>query len=194
MGLADTGLPTVKSFLSYEDASAFAAGRTPPSAPSDATKFYGVAVGRQPGVYTDWTRVQECIMGWKGPKFKKFATRAEAEEFVRSMGIEKVMLYDGDDAEELEPPTKKVKKAPAKSSSAADIPKAGGIKVPVVYTDGSSRGNGKAGAVAGVGVYFGPNDPRFVYRVRIYALLLTGETETSRSDSKAKSRPTSAPS
>lgn len=30
----------------------------------------------------------------------------------------------------------------------------------VVYTDGSSLGNGQSGAVAGVGVYFGPNDKR----------------------------------
>lgn len=31
----------------------------------------------------------------------------------------------------------------------------------VVYTDGSSLGNGQAGAVAGVGVYFGANDKRY---------------------------------
>ncbi|ORY02193.1 hypothetical protein BCR34DRAFT_627610 [Clohesyomyces aquaticus] len=30
----------------------------------------------------------------------------------------------------------------------------------VIYTDGSSLGNGTSGAVAGVGVYFGSNDPR----------------------------------
>jgi len=30
-----------------------------------------------------------------------------------------------------------------------------------VYTDGSSLGNGKTGAVAGVGVYFGPGDSRY---------------------------------
>ena len=29
-----------------------------------------------------------------------------------------------------------------------------------IYTDGSSLGNGSNGAVAGVGVYFGPNDKR----------------------------------
>lgn len=29
-----------------------------------------------------------------------------------------------------------------------------------IYTDGSSLGNGRVGATAGVGVYFGPNDPR----------------------------------
>lgn len=32
----------------------------------------------------------------------------------------------------------------------------------VVYTDGSSLGNGALGAVAGVGVYFGPNHPKNV--------------------------------
>lgn len=30
----------------------------------------------------------------------------------------------------------------------------------VIYTDGSTLGNGKEGAVGGVGVYFGPQDPR----------------------------------
>ena len=37
----------------------------------------------------------------------------------------------------------------------------GNIKGPIkIYTDGSSRGNGKVGAVAGVGFYFGAQDPR----------------------------------
>lgn len=31
----------------------------------------------------------------------------------------------------------------------------------VIYTDGSSLGNGAHGAVAGVGVYFGPKDKRY---------------------------------
>ncbi len=30
----------------------------------------------------------------------------------------------------------------------------------VIWTDGSSRGNGRVGATAGMGVYFGPSDPR----------------------------------
>lgn len=53
---------------------------------SQVEKFYGVAKGRIPGVYTDWTTAQEQITGWKFPKYKKFATRAEAEEFVRRGG------------------------------------------------------------------------------------------------------------
>src|SRR5277367_21013 len=82
--------PTVKSFPTREEADAYVAGyeisskSTPAS--SQAEKFYGVAKGRIPGVYTDWTTAQEQITGWKFPKYKKFATRAEAEEFVRSGG------------------------------------------------------------------------------------------------------------
>ncbi|EKM83940.1 hypothetical protein AGABI1DRAFT_14088, partial [Agaricus bisporus var. burnettii JB137-S8] len=30
----------------------------------------------------------------------------------------------------------------------------------VVYSDGACKGNGKAGSIAGVGVFYGPNDPR----------------------------------
>lgn len=41
-----------------------------------------------------------------------------------------------------------------------------------VYTDGSSLSNGKTGAVAGVGVYFGPNDPRLVLGVILISSLL----------------------
>jgi len=32
----------------------------------------------------------------------------------------------------------------------------------IVYTDGSCRSNGRAGAIGGIGIYFGPNDPRNV--------------------------------
>lgn len=39
---------------------------------------------------------------------------------------------------------------------------AGGPTDPIrIHTDGSSLGNGKAGAFAGVGVYFGPSDARY---------------------------------
>jgi ribonuclease HI len=156
-------LPPVKSFLRYEDASAFVAGRDPPSATADnkPPRFYGVAVGRKPGVYTEWSAAQEAIVGWKGPKFKKFDTRTEAEAFVRSYsaaaGSTKHALSeaDGDEADGTgEPPAKKPKTA-AKLATTRN-------GVVVVYTDGSSLGNGRAGATAGVGVYFGASDPRFV--------------------------------
>lgn len=119
-------------------------------------RFYGVAVGRKPGVYTEWTKVQEAIIGWKGPKYKKFETRAEAEAFVRTYGkaatVPDVSELDGEEAEV--PAAKKAKKAAKPTTS--------GANVLVVYTDGSSLGNGRSGATAGVGVFFGVNDPRCV--------------------------------
>jgi ribonuclease HI len=36
----------------------------------------------------------------------------------------------------------------------------------IIYTDGSSLGNGAHGAVAGVGVYFGPKDKRYGHHVQ----------------------------
>jgi ribonuclease HI len=32
-----------------------------------------------------------------------------------------------------------------------------------VWTDGACRANGQRGAIAGVGVYFGPRDPKYVF-------------------------------
>ena len=147
----------VKSFLNYEDASAYVAGRDPPSqAKETPTRFYGVAIGRKPGVYTDWAKAQEAIIGWKGPKYKKFDTLSEAEAFVRqySVGVSASETIGAEVAGLQEPPAKK-----AKTDTKQLISRS---KVVVVYTDGSSLGNGRNGASAGVGVYFGPSDPRCV--------------------------------
>lgn len=154
----------VKSFLNYEDASSFAAGRDPPPSKDDnkPIRYYGVAVGRKPGVYTDWSAVQEAIVGWKGPKYRKFETRADADAFVRSYsgpaGTSKTPEVHGDEDNEVEV----LQAPPAKRKRTATKGQISRSPVLVVYTDGSSRGNGRVGAVAGVGVYFGDNDPRFV--------------------------------
>ena len=100
-------------------------------------------MGHVPGVYEDWSLAAEQIKDVKGPKYKKFGTREEAEEFVRSGGKSSGPASTGTTAQ----PAKKVKR------DVAD-------KTVHVYTDGSSRGNGKKGALAGVGVYFGNGDPR----------------------------------
>lgn len=154
-----------KSFLNREDALAFVAGKNPPSA-ADANKpdkFYAVAIGNQPGIYTDWETASKAILGAKGPKYKKFGTMAEAAEFMRTFGA-KVPLRavgdedeDNDDDEEEEeeiaaPPPAKKRKAAAGA--------AGGKEPLKIFTDGSSLGNGQNGAVAGVGVWFGKDDPR----------------------------------
>lgn len=158
-----------KSFTSYEDASAFAAGRPVASATSTSSpsKFYGVAVGRTPGVYTDWSIAQQEVVGWKNPKYKKFETRAEAEEFVRqwsgkpsSQAVKVPQVDETDDLQviALEGPAKSSRKArktgATQSAHQAQEALDAASKPVIIYTDGSARGNGKVGAMAGVGVYF----------------------------------------
>lgn len=158
-----------KSFTNYEDASAFAAGRPLASDKSNTTptKFYGVAVGRTPGVYTDWSIAQQEVVGWKNPKYKKFETRAEAEEFVRqwsgkpaAQAVKVPQVDETDDLEviAIEPSPKNSSRKARKTGATQTAREAQEVqyasKPVIIYTDGSARGNGKVGAVAGVGVYF----------------------------------------
>lgn len=149
-----------KSFTSRKDAEDFAAGRevasTAGAGKGTEERFYGVAVGHNPGVYETWTAASEQIKNVKGPKYKKFDTREEAEEFVRSGGktskkaaASKPVKGEKSNSAGIEGPF--AKKAKTSSSN---------HKIVRVWTDGSSRGNGRLGAVAGVGVYFGEKDPR----------------------------------
>jgi ribonuclease HI len=163
------------------------------------SRFYGVAKGRVPGVYTDWATAEKQIKGWKGgPKYKKFTTCAEAEAFVRQYGDMRIeeapglsanntdsdkwmiarvegdevaairdtkrarrsspdgkvasVLVDVNEADELES-----NQDTGASSVAENATQSGVIRI---WTDGSSRGNGKVGATAGLGVHFGNADSR----------------------------------
>lgn len=122
-----------------------------------------MAVGHHPGVYEEWVDVQEQIDGITGPKYKKFATRAEAEEFVKNGGKASKKAKTGTKTEVKEEGGKKVVKGKEKVTVEENAQ--GGIKRDTVrvWTDGSSRGNGKAGAVAGYGVFFGDGDERYVF-------------------------------
>ncbi|GAA5931898.1 RNA-DNA hybrid ribonuclease [Sporobolomyces koalae] len=129
--------------------------------------FYAVQAGWQPGVYKTWYQCKAQVDGFKGCKHKKFPTLAEAEAFVQGRT-----------------PTESPSRPPAslsfhnehnKSKSRArpneqdDEPAAKRLKRPdpvfgtresqfpahrIVYSDGSSKGNGKRGAVAGSGVFW----------------------------------------
>lgn len=184
---------TDKAFETEEDALAFVAGRTPPSEnnkkakANQPPKFYAVASGRKPGIYTDWdTANTEAIIGVKGPKYKKFATRAEAENFIRLHGsldtIRSLGLLpdEGDDENDEDGEAVDAGARPASAGTKTKTEQNGDIKVlrnPAgvglpdaglhdgvlhIYTDGASKGNGKVTARAGLGVFFGHGDPRWV--------------------------------
>ncbi|KAI8943369.1 hypothetical protein NX059_001383 [Plenodomus lindquistii] len=215
--------PVYKKFDSYAEAEAMVKGTssTGPKSGKAKTKFYGVAVGHVPGVYTDWSEVQAQIKGATGVKQKGFSTYAEAQAYVNEFRRDKSApislrgdlsessLATGKNSKGSENPTKKQKKetAPIKPTltngtiehepgmgplppdaedgfdrtikldvdsgqiriktedelQATKKQPTGDFSGPItVYTDGSSLGNGCVGAVAGVGVYFGPLDSRNV--------------------------------
>ncbi|PLB39172.1 RNA-DNA hybrid ribonuclease [Aspergillus candidus] len=186
-----------QAFPTLEEANAFLTGTKLPAGqdggPSNPefTRFYGIQRGRTPGVYTDWAKAQEQIKGFPRPRYKKFATREEAEQFVREAetgqapgapGVLKDVPRDeqgapvepGDGplppgAEDgfdpnllLDPATGKVVYRSADQANATKLKATGPPGMLRIYTDGSSLKNGQPLASAGVGVYFGPGDTRNV--------------------------------
>lgn len=173
-----------------------------------------------PGVYTDWTVAQEQIRGFSRPRYRKFSTREEAEEFVNAgnegasasldfgvpgltdetpkdaAGVEYAPgegplptgAEDGFDPNVLLDPTtgkmvyKPVAKKTATKTRVAGIP--GMLRI---YTDGSSLRNGTKLASAGVGVYFGPGDSRFVGSSLVF---LSPRTRTNLLEERSKERRT----
>lgn len=86
---------------------------------------------------------EEQTKGFHEPRFKKFATREEAEAFVQGVDV----------AGPSRPPATREVAANSKLGPEWDV----------VYSDGACKGNGQNGAVAGVGVWWGPRDPRCAF-------------------------------
>ena len=151
-----------KSFPSREDAEAFVAGKNPkPIAHED--KFYAVAVGSPPGIYLSWDEASLAIKGVKGPKYKKFLSRAEAENFIKEKGsVKTVKEVLGEEKPEKPEPIMTGAVDVADVADKTPTHEAGTTAdgSVIVYTDGSSLSNGRAGAAAGVGVWFGDGDSR----------------------------------
>lgn len=209
----------VRKFSTYTEAEAMVKGSSTSGSKSGKTKFYGVAVGHVPGVYTDYASVQAQTKGCMGAKQKGFATRAEAQAYVEEHNrysntpislrgdLSETFSQAEGTASKANLPNKRQKKenqAPGSTLpngnveyelgtgplppdtedgfdrtikldtaggyirrkteeelGASKSQPTGDFSGPVVvYTDGSSLGNGRVGAVGGVGVYFGRNDPR----------------------------------
>lgn len=158
---------TDKRFNTLEEAENFIAGHEEPSG-----KYYGVVVGSTAGVYTDWDEVSELLKGSKGPKYKGFKTEAEAQDFVRANILS---FKAGAKPTDVKVEAKAKVEAHRKLETKATVegtgkrppqkqPAASRTSPTIVYSDGSCLNNGKPNARAGLGVYFGAGDPRFVLR------------------------------
>jgi len=94
--------------------------------------FYAVKNGRVKDIYDNWESCKEQVQGFKGAQFKKFKTKQEADDYMKDDDYMKVEHCMKDIVETY------------------------------VYCDGSCIHNGLPNAKAGIGVYFGDNDPRNV--------------------------------
>ena len=95
-------------------------------------KYYAVAVGRQPGIYTQWfgkTGAHAQVEGFQGARYKGFATIEEARDFVRDHG-----------STNKAPVRKKKPRTRPSDSYTATNPVDGEDRI-IIYTDGSSLGN-----------------------------------------------------
>lgn len=150
-------------------------------------KFYAVVEGNMPGVYDNWEACREQVSGFSNAQYKGFATLEDAcGYFEENTGdcpcafayplpycddcnppAERAMWPAFDDFVPYHAGSSRVREFPSsfidpfgntvKTSSSSSR----AVEAPiVVYTDGSSRGNGKFGATAGYGVWFGPDDAR----------------------------------
>jgi ribonuclease HI len=99
-------------------------------------KFYAVARGRRPGIYTQWfgpDGAQVQVIDFQNARYKGFATRSEAEAFLQGGGVEPAFGRRKTKAAE-----------PVKPPAAAD-----GTRIDV-YTDGGALGNPGPGGWAAV--------------------------------------------
>ncbi|KAL6236279.1 Caulimovirus viroplasmin-domain-containing protein [Aspergillus navahoensis] len=213
-----------QGFQSLEEANAFLTGAKPPSSrgasplSAEPTRFYAIQRGHRPGVYTNWAHAQQQIKGFQKPRYKKFSTREEAEEFVKLGGGPARFATSTDTklpgapglmsdapkdqqgnpfepgegplppgAEDgfdpnviLDPQTGKVVYKTNEQKTATKTQPKGPPGMLRIYTDGSSLGNGRVRAMAGVGVYFGPGDSRFVSLLMSRVYLLTTPSQQKR--------------
>ena len=110
-------------------------------------KFYAVARGRRPGVYTAWfgaNGAEAQVSGYPGARYKGFATRREAESFIESGGAS-----TADREKSNRGPSKQNRRDPV-----GDRPADGTV---ALYTDGGALGNPGPG---GYGVVLIKGDER----------------------------------
>ncbi|KAF8665425.1 hypothetical protein AX16_000444 [Volvariella volvacea WC 439] len=127
--------------------------------------FYAVHKGRKTGVYQTWDECHEQISGFAGAKYKKFTNVADAEAYVAGTFVTKTTTVSETTHTQTLWTTESTTTASAKlevvqgkkRALSPDIDESGWN---VVYSDGACKGNGQRGSIAGIGVWWGPSDPR----------------------------------
>ncbi|CAG8654317.1 21131_t:CDS:2 [Racocetra persica] len=106
--------------------------------PKTKLGYYAVRIGHKPGIYKTWEECRVQVHKYPNAKYEKFPTLKEAQAFMSGVS-------NSEKDPELDV---------ADNSYDAEVPKL------VVWTDGCALNNGKEGARAGLGVFWGDNDTR----------------------------------
>lgn len=135
--------------------------------------YYAVAKGKNTGVYNDWSSCKENVSNYSGARYKKFNSQQEAQAFVQSKGSYQSLSdfggnsgsYSsyGHSSSQGSGSSSKGVHARGSATKPGSETRSSNISKPSkhIYTDGASRGNGKAGTPAsGYGVYYGEGDSR----------------------------------
>ncbi|CAG8459870.1 929_t:CDS:2 [Ambispora gerdemannii] len=139
--------------------------------PKAKSSYYAVRVGREPGIYTTWEECGQQISKFPKARYKKFGSLQEARTFMQEG------RNDGEvtSSYRIPPDVPVVKDSPKQEKDEITLSnKVNNSNTQIsttrekdqepdklkVWTDGSALGNGRFGARAGVGVFWGANDSR----------------------------------
>ncbi|KAF9245675.1 ribonuclease H-like domain-containing protein [Melanogaster broomeanus] len=146
--------------------------------------YYAVRKGRAPGIYLSWlvdristkciqliqvTVRADCdaqVKGFAGAVYKKLNTEAEAKDFMAakssvastSVAVDAPPVASTSLSAIISDSKMVAKAVETVRSTAKD--EQDEQDCDVVYCDGACKGNGQAGSFAGIGVWWGHNDPR----------------------------------
>ncbi|CAO3694145.1 unnamed protein product [Umbelopsis ramanniana] len=148
--------------------------------------YYAVRVGKNPGIYTQWSECEKQVKGYPNARYKKFPTRQEADKFLSATESEgnsgssstRKHMATNNFPIKVEPHLShtsfivdtfrdkssdtKTGIVDSKMETKSETEEKVALKDEnmIVFTDGAASGNGTANAFAGIGVYWGPNDKR----------------------------------
>uniref|UniRef100_A0A0K2UL81 Ribonuclease H n=1 Tax=Lepeophtheirus salmonis TaxID=72036 RepID=A0A0K2UL81_LEPSM len=153
-----------KEPLTGENSNIFSSNQTPSInykiGSAKTAPYYAIARGHKVGVFDSWSKCRSLVYGFVRPRYKKFFSREEAEKFVKEEAVKDT--WTGRKSNKFR--SKHIKSERGFSVDNTDWTYAedkgyymnedGWVKA---FTDGACSNNGRIGARAGIGVFFGIN-------------------------------------
>lgn len=125
-----------------------------PNWPNCHKKTYAVVYGRHPGIYNTWKECKAVTAHFPCAKFKSFGSRKEALKYMLDHNSKNKATSTTTNMNWSQKVKMNVVVATETEVQVADD------YTYYVYTDGACRNNGRPGAEAGSGIWFGKGDSR----------------------------------